>query len=306
MDIQQLAAFDRIVREGSFSRAARELNIAQPTITARIQSLEQEVGGPLLMRSNQGVKLTALGVSFLPFARQALVAMIEGTIAVQEAQLGQRGRMTVGVLGSLAEPLLAPALVHFQASHPTVECYLRSADHLPMMELLYDGVVEMAVVTWPCVQPLQSPIQPLLHFHEAVPFMVPADHPFATRNGITQAEIASENLPGMQFLLLRWWQITPPELLHIAAQVHPVIDVPREIALYLARRGLGCGFFPQAIVEQELQRGDLVVVPITDLPPLYRDSALVRLDRKTPLSPATEALIGSIRKRATQLGILVE
>ncbi|MCB9158140.1 MAG: LysR family transcriptional regulator, partial [Caldilineaceae bacterium] len=69
MDLQQLTAFDRIVRQGSFSRAARELHIAQPTISARIQALEQEVGGPLLARSNQGVKLTALGVSFLPYAR---------------------------------------------------------------------------------------------------------------------------------------------------------------------------------------------------------------------------------------------
>ena len=303
MDIQQLTAFDRIVREGSFSRAARQLNIAQPTITSRIQVLEEEVGGPLLERSNQGVKLTALGVSFLPYARQALAAMIEGTIAVQEARLGQRGRLTIGALGSLAEPLLAPTLLNFLTSHPTVECYVRAADHLPMMELLYDGVVELAIVAWPCVQPLRAEIQTLLHFHEAVPFVVPQRHAFADRKRITQAEIVSIDT---QFLLLRWWQVTPPQLLRIAAQTHPVVDVPRELAIYLARRGYGCGFFPQAFIERELKSGELVELHVTDLAALHRDSALVRIDRKTPLAPAAEALVLSIRKRAAQLGILVE
>ena len=63
MDHNQLTTFDRIVREGSFSRAARELHIAQPTISARIHALEEEVGGALLTRTNHGVQLTALGVS---------------------------------------------------------------------------------------------------------------------------------------------------------------------------------------------------------------------------------------------------
>jgi DNA-binding transcriptional LysR family regulator len=63
MDLEQLTAFDRIVREGSFSRAARELHLAQPTISARIQALEQEVGGSLLVRSNHGATLTTLGIN---------------------------------------------------------------------------------------------------------------------------------------------------------------------------------------------------------------------------------------------------
>lgn len=71
MDVDQLIAFDRIVREGSFSRAAWELHIAQPTISARIQALEQEVGGPLFARSSRKISLTALGTSFLPYARRA-------------------------------------------------------------------------------------------------------------------------------------------------------------------------------------------------------------------------------------------
>ncbi len=78
MDVSQLAAFDRVVREGSFSRAAWALNIAQPTISARIQALEREVGGPLFERNNRRVSLTEKGVSFLPYARQALADITDG------------------------------------------------------------------------------------------------------------------------------------------------------------------------------------------------------------------------------------
>jgi len=301
MDIDQLTAFDRIVREGSFSRAARELHLAQPTISARIQALEHEVGGALLARSNHGAKLTTLGVSFLPYARRALAAMLEGVAAAQEAQRGQRGRVTIGVLGSLAETLLAPVLVKFQTSHPTVECYARSADHLPMIDLLYDGVVELAIVAWPCVQPLATDLKPLLHFHEPAPFVVPRRHPFATRPSVTQAEImASET----RFLLLRWWQITPPEVVRLAAHARFSSDVPREIAVYLAREGHGHGFFTQAYITRELKEGKLVEVPVSDLASLYRDCALVRLERLGNLSPAAEALVQYIRERALQLGLL--
>jgi DNA-binding transcriptional LysR family regulator len=59
------------VRDGSFSRAARTFNIAQPTISARIQGLEQVVGGPLFRRGGRSIVLTELGESFL---LRALVA----------------------------------------------------------------------------------------------------------------------------------------------------------------------------------------------------------------------------------------
>ena len=53
MDIEQLIAFERIAREGSFSKAAWLLGIAQPTISARIQGLEREVGGMVFKRGRK-------------------------------------------------------------------------------------------------------------------------------------------------------------------------------------------------------------------------------------------------------------
>ena len=63
MDVDQLRSFDRIIRDGSFTKAAARLNVTQATISARIRTLEDQVGGPLLTRAqrNHPMTTTALG-----------------------------------------------------------------------------------------------------------------------------------------------------------------------------------------------------------------------------------------------------
>src|SRR5690242_12243270 len=87
MDIDQLSAFDRVVREGGFSRAAIALGIGQPAVSSRIRALEEAVGGALFVRGRR-IALTPLGESFLPYARRALEVLGEG---VEAARLAGRG-----------------------------------------------------------------------------------------------------------------------------------------------------------------------------------------------------------------------
>src|SRR5437868_1704227 len=96
MDAEQLRTFLQIVREGSFSKAARALDVTQPTVSARLRALEGEVGGPLLRRERPRPELTELGQTFLPFARRALDAMAQGVEAAQMARTGERGQLNIG------------------------------------------------------------------------------------------------------------------------------------------------------------------------------------------------------------------
>ena len=66
MDVAQLEAFDRIVRYLSFSRAAEEMEISQPTISARIQALEAEIGATLFVRGGRYLALTEQVECFRP------------------------------------------------------------------------------------------------------------------------------------------------------------------------------------------------------------------------------------------------
>ena len=302
MDVDQLLAFDRIVREGSFSRAAWELHIAQPTIRARIQALEQEVGGALFVRGRR-VSLTALWTSFLPYARRAIEVLAEGTAAAREAQYGQRGRLTIGVLGSLAGCFLAPALAQFQPEHPRVECYVRAGSHQRMVDLLCDGVVELGLIAWPCIDPLSVDLAALLLLREPVVLAVPTGHPLARRERVTQQDVADHAEP---LLLVRWWQSTHAGVARIAARAQSVANVPPETARQMLLEGVGVGFFTRPQIADALAAGQLRELPIADMAPITRESALVRLARQKDISVVGTEFIAEVREVAVQAGIVVE
>src|SRR6266540_2771293 len=140
VDRAQLSAFDRIAREGSFSRAALAIGIGQPAISARIAALEQAVGGALFTRGRR-VALTPLGESFLPYVRRALEVLDEGVEVARGAEGGKRGRVTLGALGSLSGGLCGPALASLLRAHPEIEVVMKAGDHETVLELLWDGIV---------------------------------------------------------------------------------------------------------------------------------------------------------------------
>src|SRR5258708_16154370 len=74
MNFRQLACFVAVVDEGSFTRAARAIGIAQPSLSQHIRTLEEEVNGRLLERLPRGVALTPAGRVLLPEARAAVRA----------------------------------------------------------------------------------------------------------------------------------------------------------------------------------------------------------------------------------------
>ncbi len=301
MDVEQLRAFDRVVREGSFSRAALALGIGQPAVSARIQALEDAVGGTLFTRGRR-IALTALGDSFLPFARRALDVLAEGIEAARQAQVGQRGRIRLGTLGSLAGGLVGPALAAFVAAHPNVEYTVRAADHEVVAAMLLDGIVELALITWPCVEAEAADLTPLLRLHEPVVLVAHPAHPLAARRHVvSEDELVRLARP---FLRLRWWQNYHPEINRLADRTELAFDAPMETARYLILHGVGAGFFTRTYVADELARGVLVELQVSGLAPLFRDSALVRRSRSLPLSPASASLIQALTAQANRLSIL--
>lgn len=303
MDIDQLTAFERIVREGSFSKAAWLLGIAQPTISARIQALEQGVGGALFTRNGRHVALTPLGSSFLPYARRALAILAEGIEAAQMVEHGQRGRVTLGSLNSLAEAFLGPVVARFYAEHPDVELYVRSGDHERVVGLLCDGIVELGLVTWPCLDPLIAGHTPLLLLREPVIVACAPTHPLAQREEVTQSDLLTLGCP---LLVGRWWVQHNPAMVRLSQQATTVLHVPIETARALVVAGMGVGFFTRAYIHDEIANGRVVPLSVRDLAPITRDSVLVRGPRSTPMSTATSTFVSFIREQAAQRMLLRE
>ena len=299
IDIEQLITFERIAREGSFSAAAWALDLPQPTVSARIKSLEQALGGRLFHRQGRRVTLTDLGQTFLPYAQRTIAVLSEGVAMARQAEHGQRGRVTYGGLSSLSGALVGAAIADFHQTHPQVDLLVKGGEHESVVGWLRDRVVELGFVVWPCPESVLTPMQTLLRLRERVVLAVSASHPLAQRGTITYADLLSAAHP---FLSLRWWKTMHPTILQIAAQSES-ITVSMDSARHMVRSGIGVGFFPWVYILDDLQNGALVALEIQDFEPLMRESALVWLPRDAPLSAAANAFMSQLHIQARQLGV---
>ena len=118
MDLGRLEAFVQVARTGSISKAAESLFVTQPAVTARLQTLERDLGVPLLVRSRHGSRLTEAGRAFLPHAQHALSAVDRGREAVEDVRTGGAGQLQIGAAPAVSTYVL-PAMLHrFRPSTP--------------------------------------------------------------------------------------------------------------------------------------------------------------------------------------------
>jgi DNA-binding transcriptional LysR family regulator len=146
VNLRQLQYFLAIVDEGSFTRAAGRLFVAQPSLSQQIKSLEHELGGPLLERLPKGVRLTAAGNAFEPEAR-ATVAHAERARRNARSALGlETGEVEVATVTSVAFGVLPPAFERWHARHPATTIALREYVHRKALEdAVRLGVGDIAV-----------------------------------------------------------------------------------------------------------------------------------------------------------------
>jgi DNA-binding transcriptional LysR family regulator len=297
MNREQLLAFVRIAHEGSFSRAAQQLAIAQPTISARIKTLEQEVGGPLFTRRGPRVMLTERGRNFLPYAARALTALAEGLGAARPGASGRHGKLSIGTIQSLAGGFLAAAIADFHAGHPAVEIVVRSGHSAEILARLEDGSVGLGLITWPYYP---ANVSPLLRFREPLGLFVPAAHPPAWQGIRTLADIGTAETP---FLLVRWGLSFNPVLARALAHAEAVLEVPIDTVLALLRRGLGAAFLPRALVRDDLVAGRVVEVALVDALPGYRETALVCLGGASGLASPLLDFVAILSAQARRFGV---
>jgi DNA-binding transcriptional LysR family regulator len=127
--LRQLEYLIAICEAGSFSAAANELLVAQPSLSQQIRALEKELGAELLERGRSGVALTAAGRVFLPQARGALAAVEAGRKAVADLVGGLVGELHVLTVRSVASGVLPEGVVRWYDQHPTTVLRLHDYSH---------------------------------------------------------------------------------------------------------------------------------------------------------------------------------
>lgn len=125
MDLRQLRYFIAVAEEGSFSRAARRLQVSQPPLSTQVKALEEELEVPLFVRSNRGVALTPAGTAFFQEARGVLARLEQARRNARQAAREDVGTLVVGFVSIAAYGILPPALKGFRAAFPRVEVQLQ-------------------------------------------------------------------------------------------------------------------------------------------------------------------------------------
>jgi DNA-binding transcriptional LysR family regulator len=152
MDAADLRVFQSVAVTGSMNKAALELNTVQSNITARIKSLEDEVGFALFERTNRGVTLTAAGRRLLPFAARAARLLDDARRAVADEGTPS-GALVVGSLETTAALRLSPILAEFAATYPAVDLSLRTGTYCELVDQVLDRSLEGAYVCGPVNHP---------------------------------------------------------------------------------------------------------------------------------------------------------
>jgi len=119
-----LRAFEAAARTSSFAAAAAELNLTSGAISYQIRALEAHLGFGLFERLPRGVKLTPMGVAYLPPVRKAFEELADSTVGLFGGS--ERVQITVHAPVSLAALWLAPKLPAFSAAHPSIDVRLSS------------------------------------------------------------------------------------------------------------------------------------------------------------------------------------
>lgn len=300
MDIDQLTAFTRITREGSFTRAAQALGVPQPTISGRIRALEQAVGGPLFYRSGRRLTLTERGTRFLPYAERTLELLAEGVERAKLAADGQDGRVTVGTMVSMAAAPLAQATRRFLRTHPRVDVWIESGHSHQVVEMLRDGIVQLGLITAPL---LGVDLEPLVRFLDQLLLVASPMHPLAGREPLPFKRIVQEADP---FL----WIMYSLEMDHLRQRVQSEpgareVELPAATIREMLLDGAGAGFMTASAARADLEAGRLVELHTTNSRHMVRETMLVRLAQRD-LPPAALAFARILEEDAHALGFGVE
>src|SRR4051794_9600054 len=124
--LAQLEGFLTTVREGSVSRAAEQLHISQPALSARLQALERELGLALLVRTPRGVRISDAGKAFLPYAQRVVDAATDGLRLMEQFRVGDTGVLTLATVPGLLTSVLPPRLKRFREQFPGVHINVRT------------------------------------------------------------------------------------------------------------------------------------------------------------------------------------
>ena len=184
--LRQLQVFEAIVRLGSFTRAAEELFLTQPTVSMQIKKLTDALGLPLFEHVGRNVEPTEAGLALYKSSREVFETLANLEMTVADMKGLKVGRLRMGVI-TTAKYLAPEILGEFSRLYPGIELALKVTNRERIIERMHSNEDDLYIMG-------QAPEDEL--DVEAFPFapnplvvMAPRDHPLAGKKNILLSEL---------------------------------------------------------------------------------------------------------------------
>lgn len=276
-----------VAETNSFTRAAQRCLVVQSALSHQIARLEQELGAKLFERTTRRVRLTPAGAAFLPAARQCLEAAERAVVEVAAAVGEVRGRLSVGLIPSVAAVDIPRALRDYRQRYPQVRISLRVGASDDLVEQVKQGAIEVAFLGLPTTSRPEGVNCRELARDRLVAVVAP-DHPLADEPAVDLARLASEVFVDLPAKTAGRAQ---SDLAFSAAGL--TRDVAFEVtnADFLARlvgQGLGVAMLPAAYVAQ---LSGVTTIEVVDAPARV-EYIIWSADGRTPAATAFLRALG--------------
>lgn len=286
MDLRQLRYLSALARERHFARAAESCHVSQPTLSARIRQLEDELGIAIVRRGQRYQGLTPEGERVLAWARR-IISDCDSLIQEASEQVTElTGTLSLGVIPS-ALPVVPLITKFFLQHYPSVFVEALSLSSIEIQRRIDDFNIDGGI-TYLDNEPLRH-VRRLPLYREGYVLFTPASGPLGQRRQVTWTEAAETPLclltPDMQNR-----RIIDDVFKGVGAAPVPEIETNSMITLYAhVRSGRWSSVMPQAMVDVFGVPDGLAAVPLVE-PNHGHDIGLVTSDRDPP-TPMARALL---------------
>lgn len=296
MNLKQLRYFQAIAEHGSISRAAANLNVAQPAISRHIQQLEHELGTKLLQRHARGVSLTDAGEKLLSHASFLLRHLDQARNEILAAATDPVGPVSLAILPTVAEPLGAPVAHRMRIDYPKVDLVMREGFSGPCLDWLNAGTVDFAVLynvdSLVGLETMPLMCEPICLVGAAtLPKPVGGTFPVAGLRGLELILPSTHN--GLRMLI-------DGACLQNRFRLEPTLTIDSlSASMHIVRRGLAYSVMPATAVLDDVAAGRMWSLPLVE-PEVMRTLKLARIAER-PLSTAAQQLRIAVREQVAHL-----
>jgi len=189
MDLRQLEILRAVTDKGSFTAAARALNVSQSAVSRQVLLLEEELGEPLFLRLGRKVRLTSAGAALLDLSRRVLVDVRDTTASIVEQQQQLAGTLHLGGGMTVCLHVFPALLKEFRKRHPKVEIKVTTGATPMLLERLRSGAIDVGLLTLP-VEGADLAQVPVMR--EELLLVMPPSHKLAKLRQVTPADLVGQ------------------------------------------------------------------------------------------------------------------